>query len=420
MYFSGVSSYSDTDLVTFSFRLTLMRESLRHRITLLMISQKNYAAQLLSKVMNELKAYLFEKKGIKLSFLQDYDESAILLALDNNFIFESTGPKAYYFPTKEEIYGSRGTLKNNLYLGLLIPSTPYMINELSLITRESFTPSTLTEYLEDIAGLSTSVAALKVRGRDKDIKGSRALACDSDMGLVRENNEDSCISSSMEVSWDGNSKRFQVIGVADGAGGHGHGEIASREGIYESFSAICQGIVEDQPEEEILSHSISLANQSVLNKRLLMKSDMATTLTLALLRGNDIFIGHVGDSRAYLIEPNSIRRLTEDHKLIEEMLKKGEITEEEARVHPMRNIITSALGMPNPRVDIMEFRDSFHWNKSILISSDGLSDLVEDHIIADEVRKAWHPRIAVRHLIREANLRGGVDNISISLLSHVR
>ncbi len=420
MNFSGVSSYSDTGLVAFSFRLALIREDVGRKITLLMISQRNRAAQLLSEIMNGLKTYLFEKEKIDLSFLYNYEESALFLALSNSFFFESNGPRLYYFPTKEEIDVNRGLLKDNLYIGLLTPSSSYTLNELSIITKEPLTPSILTEYLEDVKGLSTSITALRVRGKEKDLKGNRALACDSDRGLIRENNEDTCLSSSIEVSWRGISKRFQIIGVADGAGGHGYGEIASREGMYESFSAICQGILNDQPEKEILSKSISLANQSVLNKKSLMESDMASTLTLALLRGNDIFIGHVGDSRAYLIEPESIKRLTEDHKLVEEMLKRGEITEEEARTHPMRNIITSALGMPKPRVDVMAFRDSFNWNKSILVSSDGLSDMVDDRIIADEVRKAWHPEIAAKHLIREANLNGGIDNISISLLSHMR
>jgi len=207
--------------------------------------------------------------------------------------------------------------------------------------------------------------------------------------------------------------------VADGAGGHGHGEIASREGIYESFSAICQGILNDQPEEKVLSSSISIANRSVLSKRDLMKSDMASTLTLALLRGRDVFVGHVGDSRAYLIGPDSIKRLTEDHKLVEEMRRRGEIIGEDMIRH-MRSVITSALGMPNPRVDIMAFRDSFGLGESILVSSDGLSDLVDDLKIAYEVRRAWHPEVATRHLIREANLRGGTDNISISLVSNLR
>ena len=223
-------------------------------------------------------------------------------------------------------------------------------------------------------------------------------------GLVREQNEDTVRVVPGE---------YGLYILADGMGGHLAGEVASRMTADEM-----QRMLKDcaAPSTELLREAIMKANASVYQKQLSapeMKG-MGTTLT-ALWEGDDyVYIGHVGDSRAYLYRDGLFRQMTEDHSMVGELVRSGAITEEKARTHPYRNVITRAVGTDEelqPDVFKIIKRPGDLW----LLCSDGLTDMVEDDVILAAVRDHL-PVDAVQILLREALNGGGKDNISVMLL----
>ncbi len=226
----------------------------------------------------------------------------------------------------------------------------------------------------------------------------------SDTGKVREINEDAVLES-------GN-----LYAVADGMGGHRAGEIASSLAL----SAI-QQYVEDSigllPGDKLIEKAVQSANAIIHNKS---KSDesfrsMGTTLTALYREGNTAFIAHVGDSRAYLLRKGKLRRLTTDHSLVQKLIDEGDITEEEARKHPQRNIILRALGI-EPRVEVEIISINIEPGDKFLLATDGLTALVGDEEIEEIISREQEPEKAARSLVNEALARGGTDNVSVVLV----
>jgi protein phosphatase len=141
-------------------------------------------------------------------------------------------------------------------------------------------------------------------------------------------------------------------------------------------------------------------------------SGMGTTMTVALVEGMTVAIGHVGDSRAYLVRDEQMEQLTEDHSLVNELLKTGKLSEEEAHVHPQRSVITRAVGT-DPDVDVDGFTIDAEEGDVFLICSDGLSDMVEDEQILEVLHQNRDDLDrAVKELVSAANKGGGEDNIT--------
>jgi protein phosphatase len=222
------------------------------------------------------------------------------------------------------------------------------------------------------------------------------------VGHIRKRNEDSiCV-----------VPELSFFAVADGMGGHLAGEVASSMAIESVAGQL--GADKKTPLEKKLLKGVQAANSKVYeaSKKDSACRGMGTTLTAAVIRGREIILAHVGDSRAYIIRENKIISLTEDHSLVQEMLKQGGITREQAREHPHRNVLTRALGT-DPSVEVDIVKTTLKLGDFVLLCSDGLSGLVEDHEIMALVRSARGPEQAVRDLMREALDRGGNDNISI-------
>src|SRR5262245_59590580 len=220
----------------------------------------------------------------------------------------------------------------------------------------------------------------------------------TDTGRQRQANEDSYYA------------KAPLFAVADGMGGAQAGEVASR---------IAAGAFERVPRDEEVSAEGQLeqiAQQAHRDIHRLAQEDasragMGTTLTAALLEGDEVAFGHVGDSRAYLLRGGELRRLTKDHSLVEELRRQGRLTEEQAEEHPQRSIITRALGPePSVNVDTMTFpaRDG----DVFLLCSDGLTTMVSDDQIQEILTNAKSLRSAVSRLIDAANQGGGRDNIT--------
>jgi len=237
----------------------------------------------------------------------------------------------------------------------------------------------------------------------------------TDLGNVRTNNEDS--GSFFKVA-DENIIREKgyLLLVADGMGGHNAGEVASKMAVEiigeEYFKQ--NG---DNNKERILSKAFNTANKKIFD--LASVNDgyrgMGTTCTALVIAGKTVCYAHAGDSRAYLYKNKSMTRLTEDHTYVQQLVKNGDITPEEAETHPQRNILTNAMGTkPHLRVDTGKSSITFDQNDRLLLCSDGLYDYLNDN----ELSEALHYESlqdAADYLVAEAKRRGGKDNITVVL-----
>ncbi len=219
----------------------------------------------------------------------------------------------------------------------------------------------------------------------------------TDTGRQRHANEDSYFA------------RAPVFAVADGMGGAQAGEVASRiaAGAFE------QGVSEEGAAEGQLETIARDANREIheLAQRDSSRAGMGTTLTAALLHDDEVALGHVGDSRAYVLREGELKRLTNDHSLVEELRRQGRLTHEEAEEHPQRSIITRALG-PEPEVNVDTMTVPAKPGDVFLLCSDGLTTMVADQRIKQILGQSRSLRSAVNKLIDEANQGGGRDNIT--------
>lgn len=221
----------------------------------------------------------------------------------------------------------------------------------------------------------------------------------TDTGRQRNANEDSVFTLA------------PLFVVADGMGGAQAGEVASRAAV-ESFE---RGLPEAPPLRS-LEETIEGANRTIheLARKDPSLAGMGTTTTAALvdLEAEEVAIGHVGDSRAYRLRNGKFEQLTRDHSLVEEMRRKGQLTDEQAEDHPQRSIITRALG-PEPEVQVDLQTAPAQDGDLFLICSDGLTTMLDDDDIARILGRATSLTAAVRALVDEANRAGGRDNITV-------
>lgn len=199
--------------------------------------------------------------------------------------------------------------------------------------------------------------------------------------------------------------------VADGMGGAQAGEVASKAAA-ESFA----GELPPAPPEQILEETIEGANRTIheLARKDPGLAGMGTTTTAAIvdLEGEEVAIGHVGDSRAYRLRGGKLEQLTRDHSLVEEMRRKGQLTDAQAEDHPQRSIITRALG-PEPEVQVDVQTVPAQHGDVFLICSDGLTTMLDDEQIGRVLTRATSLEAAVKTLVDEANRAGGRDNITV-------
>jgi serine/threonine protein phosphatase PrpC len=225
-----------------------------------------------------------------------------------------------------------------------------------------------------------------------------AYAVASDTGRRRRRNEDNYVVTP------------PLFAVADGMGGAQAGEVASRL----AASAVEGGDSNGLGGLNRVDALIQEANRRIYDRASTdpTASGMGTTMTVALVEGMTVAIGHVGDSRAYLVRGDTMEQLTEDHSLVNELLKSGKLSEEEAQVHPQRSVITRAVGT-DPDVDVDGFTIEAEEGDIFLICSDGLTDMVEDEEILELVAENRDDLDkAVRALVSAANRGGGEDNIT--------
>lgn len=220
----------------------------------------------------------------------------------------------------------------------------------------------------------------------------------TDIGRVREANEDSYLVEP------------PLYAVADGMGGHRGGEVASQLALETVETLFQEG-------RGTLAEQVQQANRAVFARSAEDRevTGMGTTLTAALIGANGVHVVHVGDSRAYLLRAGALRQLTEDHTLVNRMVKAGEISAEEADVHPHRNVLLRVLGT-EPEVDLDEQDVGLLAGDRLLLCSDGLTGMVTEDQIQAILEAEPRPQEAAERLVRAANRAGGLDNITVVVL----
>jgi PPM family protein phosphatase len=224
----------------------------------------------------------------------------------------------------------------------------------------------------------------------------------TDTGHQRSTNEDAHVA------------RAPVFVVADGMGGAQAGEVASQLAIAHFADGLPGADSDSAPER--LARAVQEANAEIhaLSERDARRAGMGTTLTAAFVGSSEISIAHVGDSRAYLLRDGELSRITEDHSLVEELLRQGRLTEEEAEEHPQRSIITRALG-PEPVVEVDTVSVSAAAGDVVLICSDGLTSMVPEATVGEILRDAPDITAAADALVAAALDAGGRDNVTVVL-----
>ena len=224
----------------------------------------------------------------------------------------------------------------------------------------------------------------------------------TDTGQVRDGNEDSYLVD----------RRLDLFAVADGMGGHRAGEIASATALDGLKAAVDEGAP--------VADAVGRANTAVWDKAAgdTDLAGMGTTLTAAIFDAGTLTIAHVGDSRAYLLRDDRLERLTTDHSLVEELIRDGKLTEEQAAVHPQRSIITRALGVDSS-VEVDVYSLVLQGGDRVILCSDGLTSMVRTAGIAEVLRAEPDPTAAANALVDAANAAGGEDNITVVVLDAV-
>lgn len=216
----------------------------------------------------------------------------------------------------------------------------------------------------------------------------------TEIGNVREHNEDSL------------TVLPPLFAVADGMGGHEAGEVASEITIN-----TLNDLAPQSADAEALARAVVAANLNVIKapSQGVGREGMGTTLTAAILEKERLVIAQVGDSRAYLLHNGSLQQLTRDHSLMADMIEAGQLTEAEARVHPNRSVITRAIGSdPHMQPDLYEL--NVETGDRLLLCSDGICGMIEDHEIASIMRQAPSAQSCADQLVEAALAAGGFDN----------
>jgi serine/threonine protein phosphatase PrpC len=246
----------------------------------------------------------------------------------------------------------------------------------------------------------------------------------SDVGMIRSLDEDSIAVIDFSSFYDSRDVKKVFAVVADGMGGYSKGEVAS----YLATKTISENIlplllekrVEGKDFEEALRESFRKANEKIMDHALGHPEcvGMGTTASAAVIDGAQLYVGHVGDTRVYVIK-NKITQITKDHSLVQELLDKEEITPEEARNHPQKNVITRAIGVGS-KLEVDVFRKTLEEGDYVLLCCDGLVNEVEDQEIMCIVLDSERLQDACDGLVNLANKRGGRDNISVVVVGPIK
>lgn len=250
------------------------------------------------------------------------------------------------------------------------------------------------------------------------LRDTRKIGILTDIGQVRTVDEDSIMATEISFAVNSQDHKFRLLVVADGMGGPGHGDEASKIALNTVSKTVMSGLFEEVSLTRLLERGIQNANQDILeyvNKHPKFNG-MGTTMVCALIKDDSVYLANIGDSRAYVISSDEIRRITKDHSYVQELIDRGEITEKESRTHPKNNIITKAIGA-NLIAKPDTMRLTLNWDESLLLCCDGVIAHLTDEDIHDIIINSNDPQNACQKITDMTNEQGGSDNISLVILS---
>jgi PPM family protein phosphatase len=254
----------------------------------------------------------------------------------------------------------------------------------------------------------------KLKGRKPQFVLDVHIGAQTDLGRVRENNEDKFAFLEPE-ELELLAVKGLLYAVADGMGGHSSGQIASELAL----KALLKNYFGD-PNDDVSASIISalrVANSYIYDagRMIAEREGMGTTCVCLALRDDDAFIGNVGDSRCYLLRDGELRQVTDDHSWVGEQVRRGLFTKEEAEASPFRNVITRSLGAA-PDVEPEVYHEEIKEDDTFVLCSDGLSGYVSDQEIQEIVSSA-SPAMAAVKLVERANEHGGGDNVTVMVVA---
>lgn len=249
------------------------------------------------------------------------------------------------------------------------------------------------------------------------LAGHSVMGYVSDVGIVRDNNEDATFTFFASSSTVDNNPDFGIFIIADGMGGHQQGEKASALAVRTSAQLIMQKLylpmltAADDPDRppiaEVLIAAVKAANDAVIKSI----ADGGTTLTIMVMMGDWGHFAHVGDSRAYLITKEAAELVTRDHSYVQRLIELNQISVEESRQHPQRNVLYRAIGQ-NEVIDVDTLSRRLPTGGAILLCSDGMWDVVSNHQIREIVSTNSSPQQICEKLVALAITQGSTDNVS--------
>ena len=235
----------------------------------------------------------------------------------------------------------------------------------------------------------------------------------TDVGLMRRNNQDYCLCEKL-------SDTLAYAAVCDGMGGANGGNVASSEACNEISRVLKEELkaeMNEQDLKELMEKAVTSANTKVYDMSCADEnlSGMGTTVELAVISGERLFVVHAGDSRVYRITSKGITQVTTDHSLVQQLVELGQITQEEARFHPSKNYITRALGV-EPELEVDFLTEPFEKDDIILICTDGLSNYFSTEELYEAVKSIKEKKELAQCLVDIAKDCGGSDNITVAIL----
>ncbi len=291
-----------------------------------------------------------------------------------------------------------------------------------------------------------SVNEMKLALADLNVTVNVRAGHFTDVGKIRELNEDSLLVLNLTQYFESVQTNIGLYIVSDGMGGEAAGEVASRVTVRAIAEWITDKLISaslrsthgeriaaetetggirlasstgaDVRASELLTNAIIHANQEVLQYARLNPHTrgLGATVTAAMLVGNSLTVGHVGDSRAYVISARGIEQISEDHSIVERMVREGQIERDEARYHPYRNVIYRSIGC-REEIEIDIVRCMLRSGESFVLCSDGLNGMLTDEEIYEIVVRNTEPSQAGKELVVAANANGGEDNVSVVVVT---
>ncbi|NTV65465.1 MAG: SpoIIE family protein phosphatase [Oscillochloris sp.] len=290
----------------------------------------------------------------------------------------------------------------------------------------------LTTLLREVrTGAISSATALGDRlqaivdERTRPIALRQIVGAHTDVGIVRDHNEDSYLTLHLGLNNNSQSQGWGIYIVSDGMGGHAAGEVASSLAIRSAaellISAYLAGAIGpdgsyDEAEARKLVRQAALqANEAIIAEGRAQGNDMGATITMALVSGDRAIVGNVGDSRTYLYRDGKLRRISRDHSLVMRLVELGQINDEDIYTHPQRNAVLRSLGDKSD-VEVDIFSERLRPSDALLLCSDGQWEMTRDAEIERILARNTDPQSTCEALVAAANQAGGEDNIAVVMV----